>query len=427
MATPTVRIQVGAARGATGGQGPVGPAGTAAANSGLDTTASGTTSARLWRIDPGNMSGGTAGDVDYFESLQALPGQNTPSGLTPADNYVIHRWWNGEGGAKVVSSRSAMGHSEEWAYALNLVGPIVHEWHYQGITAGGAAVRLLSFVAAHDGTRHAGTLALDSFTVRGNATKPAQNGREFIVNIEQAVISMAGLFILKGENGTAAMKQFNAAGTVQELLPHIGTDNSLIISQPMTVNAAMIPLELLGGARAGVAMQFSGANPDSRLLYALVTNTVTGSMWSRQFQLSCTGTITDEIEQQHASGKLVSKLTTGGGSAGLHLAVSGKDAVVAVDAANDRIVIAAGSSIEPASPAFSIARASGVASFGATMRLKAYTVAGLPTPTSALQEGQAFASNGRKSGEGGGAGTGVPVWCDGAAWRTFYDNAAVAA
>lgn len=38
-----------------------------------------------------------------------------------------------------------------------------------------------------------------------------------------------------------------------------------------------------------------------------------------------------------------------------------------------------------------------------------------------------FATNGRKAGEGSGAGTGVPVWSDGTSWRTFYDNAAVAA
>lgn len=38
-----------------------------------------------------------------------------------------------------------------------------------------------------------------------------------------------------------------------------------------------------------------------------------------------------------------------------------------------------------------------------------------------------FASNGRRSGEGAGAGTGCPVWWDGADWRTFYDNAVVAA
>jgi len=57
-----------------------------------------------------------------------------------------------------------------------------------------------------------------------------------------------------------------------------------------------------------------------------------------------------------------------------------------------------------------------------------YTVAALPAlPTSGLFI--AFASNGRKAGEGAGAGTGVLVYAhsvDGI-WRNFHDKAAVAA
>ena len=38
-----------------------------------------------------------------------------------------------------------------------------------------------------------------------------------------------------------------------------------------------------------------------------------------------------------------------------------------------------------------------------------------------------FATNGRKTGEGAGSGTGGPVWWDGNTWRTFYDNSQVLA
>jgi len=37
----------------------------------------------------------------------------------------------------------------------------------------------------------------------------------------------------------------------------------------------------------------------------------------------------------------------------------------------------------------------------------------------------AFCSNGRKTGEGGGAGTGVPVYFSNAQWRRYYDDAQV--
>lgn len=55
------------------------------------------------------------------------------------------------------------------------------------------------------------------------------------------------------------------------------------------------------------------------------------------------------------------------------------------------------------------------------------TVAALPTPVALMKGAPAFATNGRKSGEGAGAGTGIPVWCDGTNWRTYYDNTVAAA
>lgn len=39
----------------------------------------------------------------------------------------------------------------------------------------------------------------------------------------------------------------------------------------------------------------------------------------------------------------------------------------------------------------------------------------------------AYATNGRRSGETAGNGTGCPVWSDGTNWRTFYDNSIVSA
>lgn len=57
-----------------------------------------------------------------------------------------------------------------------------------------------------------------------------------------------------------------------------------------------------------------------------------------------------------------------------------------------------------------------------SIQLAKYTVAGLP----AGSEGQlAYATNGRKVGEGVGAGTGVPVYFSNASWRVFSTDAAV--
>lgn len=58
---------------------------------------------------------------------------------------------------------------------------------------------------------------------------------------------------------------------------------------------------------------------------------------------------------------------------------------------------------------------------------QAAVVASLP-PAAKFPKGTSyFASNGRRAGEGPGAGSGVQVWSDGTVWRTFYDNSVVSA
>jgi len=59
-----------------------------------------------------------------------------------------------------------------------------------------------------------------------------------------------------------------------------------------------------------------------------------------------------------------------------------------------------------------------------TITLTPYTVATLPTGAAGMI---AFASDGRKNGEGGGAGTGVLVFHDGTAWRACDTGATAAA
>lgn len=54
--------------------------------------------------------------------------------------------------------------------------------------------------------------------------------------------------------------------------------------------------------------------------------------------------------------------------------------------------------------------------------LEKYTFANLPTG----YEGRtAFVTNGRKTGEGAAAGTGIPAYFSTASWRRYYDDAAV--
>lgn len=72
----------------------------------------------------------------------------------------------------------------------------------------------------------------------------------------------------------------------------------------------------------------------------------------------------------------------------------------------------------------------GATSFSGPSSFPSFTVAALPVTLRGvpiLTNSYAFASNGRKSGEGAGAGTGCPVWFNGTLWLTFYGNTQVLA
>jgi len=98
---------------------------------------------------------------------------------------------------------------------------------------------------------------------------------------------------------------------------------------------------------------------------------------------------------------------------------------VGADSTKDFIVYDSGGGED-----FSINNSTGNATFvgaiaaGGPVNLKAYTVAGLPAGSAG---DAAYASNGRKNGEGSGAGTGVLVFKDGTAWRACDTGATVAA
>jgi hypothetical protein len=72
-----------------------------------------------------------------------------------------------------------------------------------------------------------------------------------------------------------------------------------------------------------------------------------------------------------------------------------------------------------------ITHSAGLWTFSVPVVLPTYTVAGLPGTATAA--GLAYASNGRKNGEGAGVGTGVVVFGDGTAWRAVDTGATVAA
>lgn len=118
---------------------------------------------------------------------------------------------------------------------------------------------------------------------------------------------------------------------------------------------------------------------------------------------------------------------------------SNTGALIAADHAASRVARDAGLGREAprilrvtngaASPLYGDIKARNHIVSGGVMQHGSYVVASLPAAggTTAPAGSAAYASNGRKSGEGAAAGTGIPVWCDGTNWRTYYDNSVAAA
>ncbi|HIE0170411.1 TPA: hypothetical protein ACXI8G_000952 [Serratia marcescens] len=94
---------------------------------------------------------------------------------------------------------------------------------------------------------------------------------------------------------------------------------------------------------------------------------------------------------------------TGGGSLGIAFNVSGYTAGAAMRVAQNGNILA-----------------------NTPVQKARYAVNALPT-SGLISGAEAYATNGRRAGEGAGAGSGCPVWFDGTYWRTYYDNSIVAA
>lgn len=158
----------------------------------------------------------------------------------------------------------------------------------------------------------------------------------------------------------------------------------------------------------------TGNNNTSVGNYALGATTSGGNNTAVGF--SSLGSVTTGANNTAIGHGTGAGISTGSNNTIIGAGVSGLSASLA-----DAIVIAIGNGTIKAE--FNKTDAGGWL-FNGPVRPKAYTVATLPAGV----EGQiAYASNGRKVGQGAGSGTGVPVYFADGAWRVFSTDAAVAA
>lgn len=170
--------------------------------------------------------------------------------------------------------------------------------------------------------------------------------------------------------------------------------------------AANLPTSPLGTAALANTSDFDAAGTAAGLISGLGLGTASKS----------------NVEDFDAAG------TAAGLIAGLNLGTASQANVGDFDAAGTAAGLV-GALDAAAVGALPITGGTATGNLGSTGTLSsgASTVADLPDPTGLAPGSYYFATDGLKSGEDSGSGTGVPVWTDGTSWLTFYDNTEVQA
>ena len=169
----------------------------------------------------------------------------------------------------------------------------------------------------------------------------------------------------------------------------------------------------------------SGSVAQLAAIVAAATNDSTGAVSNLIGCIINAGNVNGPVTNNYGQATQVGAFGTGTitNARGLYIQSPGTSAVISH---NHGIHVAdqtGGGSNNPDSWAIFVAAAADKSQLG-TFRTGQFTVAALPSGIEGLQ---AYATNGRKVGEGPGSGTGVPVYFSNGSWRVFSTDAAVQA
>ncbi len=368
----------------------------------------------------------TAGAGGYQYRLAYSFGEytNGPAGVT---NYTDDVWVLGFNvgntpGTRLDNTKPSVYF--QWDSKVYTQGQFMSQFWLRTIdTAGGQRYPLI-FNFPHPGGTGAGSeLLMDYITFT-----PYSGGSSDAVKIDalnKLVQLIDGTQLSVDTNNVPIAVQLGGDGAARTL-PYIDSGSTLRTATPMTVVAPR------AGAGALYPGQFVTLQPTSvssgDIILAQIAPAVTGSLYSQNMVAAPSLGFTAQLvntDATHTTAYARHNIATNGDSGGdpfISFQVLGStDWAIGIDNSD--------------SDKFKVSRAtalgtndkltlddSGNLSAGGVIRPGSFTVAALPAPSAVGVGAIAYGFNGRKSGEGSGAGTGIPVWCDGTNWRTFYDN-----
>ena len=358
---------------------------------------------------------------DFMFAGRLFSGVNLPGG-SPLPNCVYNIGWGiGENGAPLVAGQPALRIAFEQNF-INPGNPAAYEWHLSFYDTTGYEHRPISSYLHKDGSRGS--------QVGFSTDWLAINDDHYVQKIKYDLLTniidhFGGMTYRFGVNNYPAFQQLNAAGNGYVNLPYVGADNRLRMESPVVFVGA-IPTT---GSYSNVfaAYQATGVKDNDIILSTIVSN-LTGSVYSIRSMNECTqdAIIAHYNNTNSASSNALIQIRTISGTAGdpfvRYTVNGGEDWAVGVDNSDDDAFVC--SQWVPGTDNRLRLSRTGDLSVKSTIATGKFVVASLPTGSEGMT---AYATNGRKVGEGSGAGTGVPVYFSAAKWRRYSDDTEVVA
>lgn len=385
-----------------------------------------------FRVDAGTLFERPASSSLNSVNYRFIVSQNpfTDGSGVGGENYaneVVGFGWNMAGIGVPADPSKAMVW-DGWEYKYNIAGKYHHERHMEMVYPGAGDVstrrlRFFSFAVPHDGgsgSSHGIWIDTILWATLAGATKVQWNMSS---NNAYFGSTATGYQLVFQKNNVAPLQQRNAGDTAYVALPYINSSDKLVCTGQTLFNAggtvatgsAAFTFDCTQATLSASSFCFSAAIP-------ALTNKDFGAY---SFQGSTNYNLYARLHNVHASGRAQQIVQCGASGRASYKASDGTtDWVWGINSSDNYFL---GSDEFGSDNILTADKTNRNVSFVKPPKLPSYTVATLPSASTYGAGSQAYASNGRKSGEGAGSGTGVPVWSNGTNWLTYYDNSIVAA
>lgn len=359
---------------------------------------------------------------DFMFAGRLFSGVNLPGGSSLPNCVYNIGWGIGENGAPLVAGQPALRIAFEQNF-INPGNPAAYEWHLSFYDTTGYEHRPISSYLHKDGSRGSQV----GFSTDWLGINDDHYVQKIKYDLQTNIIDhFGGMTYRFGVNNYPAFQQMNAAGNGYVNLPYVNGNDRLYCAQSGAVFVGNTPTT---GNYANAFMQINAlTTPDYGSVLSIEANNPAGSVYATNAVINAGNDLMFSMQNVNsgANANTVLYLRTQGTTAGdpfvRYTVNGGEDWAVGVDNSDDDAFVC--SQWVPGSDNRLRLSRAGNLSVKSTIATGKFVVASLPTGSEGMT---AYATNGRKQGEGSGAGTGVPVYFSAAKWRRYSDDTEVVA